>query len=298
MNLACRASMVRRARTVSTGRPKPDMPVGLPTDHLPHAAQSHWRPQLPIPALRRGGGQRRQHRPDFQRQCDDCSGAQSEPRQRHARRNCHAARICRLAIFSGLSLEKHGSVNGPNSYVLQATSPGLSDGFTPAFSVIGYTPQQIRAAYGISSLAQDGTGQTIAIVIDYDDPRLPSDLAAFDAAYGLPAPPRLTVLNQNGSSDPTQLPPIDPTGVWEGEETLDVEWAHAIAPAPRSMSSSAMVLQNTPRCPDQPDGGCHPCRAATRCVGGFHELGRALKRRKLRRRKNNNLIGPSPLTVG
>ena len=112
----------------------------------------------------------------------------------------------------------------------------------------GFTPQQIRAAYGISSLAfgaiaGDGAGQTIAIVDAYDDPNLiassaphfsSSDLAQFDQQFNLPDPPSFTKINQQGST--TGLPGTDPAGAgnpsgnWEVEEALDVEWAHAIAP--------------------------------------------------------------------
>ncbi len=107
-----------------------------------------------------------------------------------------------------------------------------------------YTPAQIRAAYGISNLALDGTGQTIAIVDAYDDPSIFQSLNAFDNQFGLtssgstlyqqygPASSFLTVLNQSGQA--TSLPGTDPSGAgtddWEVEEALDVEWAHAIAP--------------------------------------------------------------------
>ena len=37
---------------------------------------------------------------------------------------------------------------------------------------LAYTPAQIRAAYGINDLSEDGTGQTIAIVDAYDDPNI------------------------------------------------------------------------------------------------------------------------------
>ena len=113
---------------------------------------------------------------------------------------------------------------------------------------VAYTPAQIRAAYGINALALDGTGQTIAIVDAYDDPSIFQALDAFDTQFGLtasgptlydqygPASSFLTVLNQNGQA--TSLPSTDPNGAgtdnWEVEEALDVEWAHAIAPAPRS----------------------------------------------------------------
>ena len=109
---------------------------------------------------------------------------------------------------------------------------------------VAYTPAQIRAAYGISALSLDGTGQTIAIVDAYDDPSIFQALDAFDAQFGLtgsgpslhaqygPASSFLTVLNQYGQA--TSLPSTDPSGPgadnWEVEEALDVEWAHAIAP--------------------------------------------------------------------
>ncbi len=95
----------------------------------------------------------------------------------------------------------------------------------------GYTPAQIRGAYGFTSTAfgstaADGRGQTIAIIDAYSDPTIASDLAAFDAAYGIAAPASFKVVNQNGG---TSLPSADQG--WAGEIALDVEWAHAIAPA-------------------------------------------------------------------
>src|SRR5579875_146731 len=108
---------------------------------------------------------------------------------------------------------------------------------------VGYTPQQIQKAYGIDQLygiIGNGAGQTIAIVDAYDDPAFvdsnspnfnSSDLHNFDVKFGLPDPPSFLKLNQTGG---TTLPGTDPAGPgtsnWEGEEALDVEWAHAIAP--------------------------------------------------------------------
>jgi hypothetical protein len=103
-----------------------------------------------------------------------------------------------------------------------------------------YSPAQIQTAYGFNKIASvsygapagsnllPGYGQTIAIVDAYDDPNIAGDLATFDSKYGIPAPPSLTKINQNGST--SGLPGRDRTGGWEMEETLDVEWAHAIAP--------------------------------------------------------------------
>ena len=88
----------------------------------------------------------------------------------------------------------------------------------------GYTPAQMLTAYGFDQLAiaQPGLGQTIAIVEAFQDPKIQSDVATFDARYNLPAL-NLTVVN-DGATAP------DPTGGWQQETALDVEWAHAIAP--------------------------------------------------------------------
>ena len=125
---------------------------------------------------------------------------------------------------------------------------------------VAYTPAQIRAAYGIDNLTLDGTGQTIAIVDAYDDPAIYPALDAFDTQFGLtsagptlydqygPASSFLTVLNQNGQA--TSLPGTDPNGPgtdnWEAEETLDVEWAHAIAPGAQII----LVEANSQSLPD------------------------------------------------
>jgi hypothetical protein len=112
---------------------------------------------------------------------------------------------------------------------------------------VTYTPAQIRNAYGINALTLDGNGQTIAIVDAYDDPRIFPSLDAFDTHFGLsdpgttlydqygPASSFLTVVNQAGNVAPR--PSTDPSGTgtdnWEAEESLDVEWAHAVAPGAR-----------------------------------------------------------------
>lgn len=92
------------------------------------------------------------------------------------------------------------------------------------------TPASIRQQYGFDKLTQTGAGQTIAIVIAYNDPSVVSDLAYFSNYYGLPMPPSISVVNQTGG---TTLPDPEPAGShdWERELSLDVQWAHAIAPA-------------------------------------------------------------------
>jgi subtilase family serine protease len=93
----------------------------------------------------------------------------------------------------------------------------------------GLTPAQVTTAYGLNAVTfhtptgtikGDGSGETVALVEAFHDPFLQSDLATFDAEYNLP-PPRLTVVNLAGHA-------TNPS--WQLEESLDVEWVHAIAP--------------------------------------------------------------------
>jgi len=91
----------------------------------------------------------------------------------------------------------------------------------------GLIPVQLTAAYGLNAITfsgttvkRDGSGVTIALIEMYHDPNLASDLATFDQKYGLPTP-TLTVVNLAGTQTNSS---------WGEEESLDVEWAHAIAP--------------------------------------------------------------------
>jgi hypothetical protein len=100
-----------------------------------------------------------------------------------------------------------------------------------------YDPAQIRSAYGVDGISfngvtGDGTGQTIAIIDAFNDPDIISDANAFSSEFDLPqfnvsGGPTLRVLNQTGG---TTLPANSTPGNWDVEESLDVEWAHAIAP--------------------------------------------------------------------
>jgi hypothetical protein len=92
----------------------------------------------------------------------------------------------------------------------------------------GLTPADITSVYGLSGT---GSGQTVAIVDAYNDPKIDADLQTFDAKYGLAAcsiaSGCLKVVNETGG---TSLPPNDTTG-WSGEESLDVEAVHAVCSA-------------------------------------------------------------------
>src|ERR1700678_609398 len=101
-----------------------------------------------------------------------------------------------------------------------------------------YGPGQIQQAYGLPSLYArgiTGKGVTIAVVDPYGSSTIWTDLAAFDTATGLPAPPSLTVVSPDG-----QLPSSPDASTWAVETTLDVEYAHAVAPQARIVVTEAL----------------------------------------------------------
>jgi subtilase family serine protease len=110
-----------------------------------------------------------------------------------------------------------------------------------------YTPQQIRAAYGVDSVPDIslggatvpnyGQGQTIVLVDAYGSPTAATDLGHFHDTFfpALPAPdfaqafplgnPQFhNTCHSNGLSGPCAA------ANWSGEATLDIEWAYSIAP--------------------------------------------------------------------
>jgi subtilase family serine protease len=74
-----------------------------------------------------------------------------------------------------------------------------------------------------------GKTNTIAIVDPFGSPTIKSDLATFDQAFGLPAPPSFTVIRPDGAV-PHYSPGNFDMEDAAGETSLDVEWAHTIAP--------------------------------------------------------------------
>jgi subtilase family serine protease len=95
-----------------------------------------------------------------------------------------------------------------------------------------YQPSQIQNAYNVTPLLNggiNGAGRTIVIVDAFGSPTIASDLQTFDATMGLPNP-SFTQITPAGSPPPFDINDPNQFGWWV-ETTLDVEWAHAIAPA-------------------------------------------------------------------
>ncbi len=100
------------------------------------------------------------------------------------------------------------------------------------FGISCYAPAQIQHAYDMEPLytgGWDGTGATIAIVDAFGSPTIKRDLNRFDAAFGLAAPPSFQIISPAGA-----IPPFDKSNgtmvSWAEETTLDVQWAHSMAP--------------------------------------------------------------------
>jgi subtilase family serine protease len=96
------------------------------------------------------------------------------------------------------------------------------------FLQCGYSPSDMQKAYGLDKVYQQGIrgeGQTIVIVDPFGSPTIQEDANAFSQMTGLPP---LTADNFQtifplGKPNPFQ-------DDWVLETSLDVEWAHAIAP--------------------------------------------------------------------
>ena len=104
---------------------------------------------------------------------------------------------------------------------------------TLPYAPCGETPEQVKGAYGISG--QDGAGQTVAIIDAYAAPTIVQDVNQWSVNRGLPtlqgnqlsqvvAPGTFHHPESGGKNKQ------DPQG-WYGEETLDVESVHGMAPA-------------------------------------------------------------------
>ncbi|MEU3571410.1 S53 family peptidase [Kitasatospora sp. NPDC036755] len=93
-----------------------------------------------------------------------------------------------------------------------------------------YSPLQYRTAYNLDPLYQEGItgkGRTIVIVDSFGSPTIQHDLEVFDKQWGIPDTNVEVVKWGNVPTWDPKNP--DHTG-WAGETTLDVEYAHAIAP--------------------------------------------------------------------
>src|SRR5258708_10307209 len=116
-------------------------------------------------------------------------------------------------------------------------------------SPTGLSPAAVSSVYKLSGLSPSsgaGAGQIIAIVDAFHDPHALSDLNRFNAQYGYPTLATCTSLTQSGPCfeqvDPQGTPKVN--SGWVLEESLDIEWAHAEAPAAKIVLVEAATNSN------------------------------------------------------
>ena len=111
-----------------------------------------------------------------------------------------------------------------------------------AAGIACYSPGQLRTAYHLPAVYAKGItgkGETIVIVDSFGSPTIASDLKTFDRAYGYPAPPKFTIITPAGKIPKFNANNSNMAG-WAGETTLDVEYAHSLAPG------ASILLVETP----------------------------------------------------
>ncbi len=107
----------------------------------------------------------------------------------------------------------------------------------PNAAPCGYDPAEIQKGYGLNALYRkgwDGTGQTVVIVDAFGSDTIGVDANLFSAINGLPA------LSSSNFQIfyPTGFTTCGPNCGWNVETSLDVEWAHSVAPG----ANIALVL--------------------------------------------------------
>lgn len=165
-------------------------------------------------------------------------------------------------ITLALPLARMGAATRPHS----SSRPPTSAECVKNFGVACYSPAQLERAYNLTPLYAkgfDGKGRTIVIVDPYGSPTLAKDLATFDSALGLAAPPSLRVLQPVG-----KVPAFNPANAEmvqkAGETTGDVETAHEIAPG------ASIVVIETPTDETLSGGGFPEFIAADSYVATHH----------------------------
>lgn len=117
-----------------------------------------------------------------------------------------------------------------------ATAQPSANGKKQPYAVCGYEPKQYQSAYGVSDLIKhgiDGRGYTVAVTDAFASPTIVQDLRTYSGRHGLPAFGRHQF--SQITPGPDGYDQIDECGGagWYGEETLDIESVHTMAPGAR-----------------------------------------------------------------
>jgi subtilase family serine protease len=114
------------------------------------------------------------------------------------------------------------------------------------YAPCGYTPAQLRSAYGIDKAPADGSGTTVAIVDAFASPTLYSDASEYARRNDPSHPLQKSQFSEHVFPTNSNLEPpnqCDAAG-WYGEQTLDVEAVHAMAPGAKILYVGASDCQD------------------------------------------------------
>jgi subtilase family serine protease len=167
------------------------------------------------------------------------------------------------AVLAGLSVPAGGTHSvaqpataaGPAAAVIispgvqqvgrSARQPPTTADCEASYQVACYEPAQLQQAYNLPPLyakGVNGQGTTIVIVDSFGSPTIADDLATFDQEFGLPAPPSFKIIQPAGVV-PHYNASNSQMVSWAGETSLDVEYAHAIAPGASIVLAETAVAE-------------------------------------------------------
>jgi len=153
---------------------------------------------------------------------------------------CCSALLSAQAVRSGVGIIPPSSIEHPwdvgvnmhTNYIFYAPSGSI----VPAAQPAGETPASLGCVYDIVSSQVSGCpingttivptgGSGVIVIVDaYDYPSAAADLSTFSSTFGLPQA-SFSVQYASG-----RKPSNGCNSGWQGEEALDIEWAHAMAP--------------------------------------------------------------------
>ncbi|GAA1098511.1 S53 family peptidase [Kitasatospora arboriphila] len=116
-----------------------------------------------------------------------------------------------------------------------ATGTPAAYGAVRPYVIQGLNGTQLRSAYGAAATGLTGRGVTVAVVDAYDSPTIGDDVTRYAAEHGDAPYTKDKLLRYDPAVWTHTAPPeVDPDGCdaagWYGEQTLDIEAVHAVAP--------------------------------------------------------------------
>lgn len=158
-------------------------------------------------------------------------------------------------VRSGVGIIPPSSIERPadegvrmhTNYIFYAPTGSIEPAAQPA----GETPASLGCVYDIVSTQVPGCpingttvvptgGSGVIVIVDaYDYPSAAADLSTFSSTFGLPQA-SFTVQYASG-----RKPSNGCSSGWQGEEALDIEWAHAMAPNAQIVLMEASSASNS-----------------------------------------------------